>query len=182
MALIPKIEACVKDCSTLEIKDVTGFYNVTTNPTGWGTPNLARDFVGNATLEVKIGGVVTQYNVKSIIENSVFPIYLLQEITSLVDGIITISLTLVDTVENVTYKTQIKITNECDVTCCVAKLAVKALSGGCSDLPKENFEEAELLLSTLPYIAKNLGEDAYNKNLKRLQKICSSTDCGCGCS
>ena len=182
MALIPKIEACIKDCSTLEIKDVTGFYNVTTNPTGWGTPNLARDFVGTATLEVNIGGVLTQYNVKSTIADSIFPIYMLEEITSLVDGVITISLTLVDDDTTTTYKTQIKITNECDVTCCVAKLAVKALTGGCSDLPKENFEEAEVLLSTLPYIAMNLGEDAYNKNLKRLQKICSSTNCGCGCS
>lgn len=182
MALIPKIEACIKDCSTLEIKDVTGFYNVTTNPGGWGTPNIDRDFEGTATLEVKIGGVVTQYNVKSTIADAIFPIYMLEEITSLVDGIITISLTLVDTDTNATYKTQIKITNECDVTCCVAKLAVKALTGKCSDLPKENFEEAEVLLSTLPYIAKCLGEDAYNKNLKRLQKICSSTDCGCGCS
>jgi hypothetical protein len=177
--LIPIIEACIYKCKSIKIKDVTGFYNSETNDTGWGAPNLARDFTGTAVLEIKTGTTVMQYDVKQVIEDSIFPTYILKEYTDLVDGVYSITLTLVDTENNVTYKANVKITSECDVACCVAKLAVKDVDKCKCDSSESNFAQAEVLLSTLPYIASCLGEAAYNKQLKKLQKICSANKCSC---
>lgn len=184
MALIPIIKVC-QTCSSLTIKDVTGFYDADLNPTGWGGPNLERDFTGTAVLEIKFGTTVLQYDVKETIQEAVFPEYVLYEYapSTLDDGVYTITLTLIDTDNNVTYKASKKITSECIVTCCVDKLALKvAESCNCDSLAYDNFSQASLLLETLPLIAVNLGEKAYNTNLKKLQKICKTTDCGCGCS
>lgn len=184
MALQPILQVC-QTCSTLTIKDITGFYDADLNPTGWGAPNLARDFTGTAVLEIKFGTSVFQYNVKNTITDSVFPEYTLYEYKPSVlnDGVYTITLTLVDEDNKVTYKATKKITSECIVTCCVDKLAAKvAESCNCDSLAYDNFNQAALLLETLPLIAVNLGEKAYNTNLKKLQKICKSNDCGCGCS
>ena len=51
------------DCKTLTLTDATGVYNVTTNPTGWGTPNIAFGDVLCAYLKVFLPDHVTYYYV-----------------------------------------------------------------------------------------------------------------------
>src|SRR6478609_9113710 len=39
LLIVQKYEVSI-DVSTLRVTDITGAYDATTNPTGWGTPNL----------------------------------------------------------------------------------------------------------------------------------------------
>ena len=184
MALVEKLKIC-KTCTSIEVDDITGFYDAVNNLTGWNAPNLARDFEGTAILEIKYKNTVQQFDIKDTIANAVLPYFTLYEYTTdnLADGVYTITVTLVDTVNNVTYTSSKKITSECNVACCVSKLSLKAADAcNCSTLDAENFSKAEQILSSLPLIAKNLGEKEYYIQLAKLEKICSTTDCGCGCS
>lgn len=173
-------------CDKISIYDISGFYNVTTNPTGWGTPNLARDFEGTAIMTIKFGTSVNEYDIKATIEDAIFPEFLLYEYSTgdtLLDGVYTISVVLFDTDTNTQYVASKKEVSLCNVECCVSKMGLKvAESCNCDTLLMENFSKAEQILSTLKLIGKNLGEKEFNKQLSILQKICSTNDCGCGCS
>ena len=63
MAFQYKISSCGCDCNcqTLYVKDITGIYNSTTNPTGWGTPNPSYTAVVSAvaTVTLSTGTIIT---------------------------------------------------------------------------------------------------------------------------
>lgn len=178
----PKLQACMS-CDSIVIKETRGFYNVDTNPYGWNTPNLERNFTGTAILTIKYNGTVTEQDVKTVIEDAIFPEFTLFTLDEPIkDGVYTFTLTLVDTDNNVTYTETIKKVSTCEVECCVNKLAVKAVdSCDCNTKEFTNFVQAVNLFYSLEEIAKCLGEAEFTKQLKKLQKICSTTDCGCGC-
>jgi hypothetical protein len=185
MALIPLISASVED-GTINITDVTGFYNVTTNPTGWEIPNLSRSFTGTATLTIynSYTGSTIEEDIKAIIAAAVFPTYTLFDYTpsSLADGVYDITLTLVNTSDEenpVTYIATTEIAVYCNVICCVDKFAAKVKACGCDDSSMKDFLLAEAMLTNLSYIAKCLGREQFLKTLKKLQTLCDLGDCGC---
>ena len=180
MAFVNKIKACIS-CSKISVEQTSGIYDSENNEEGWGSPNLARDFTGDAILEIKYKSTVEQFDVKQTIEDSVNWNIDLGEYPVSADGVYTVTLTLTDDEGN-SYVASVKLTTECNVECCVAKLAAKvAEECNCDTLAMENFSKAEQILSTLKYVGKNLGEKEYYKQLKKLETICSSNGCGCGC-
>ena len=182
--LIPSIESCKNACTSIKIYDLTGLYS-SSNTGGWNTPNLSKNFTGTATIKIVTPeGSTLEYDVKEAIEDSLFPKYLLYEYIpeKLEDGIYTISLILVDTENNITYKADSILPIYCNVECCVNKLSASVAADLCNNCNSEatnKFDLAETLLTSLKRIAKCLGEKEFNKILSQLQKICNSTGCGC---
>lgn len=60
MALVPNFNICeADDLKSLSFYDVTGVYNATTNPTGYGTPNPSPSDVTTATISILLPGGTT---------------------------------------------------------------------------------------------------------------------------
>lgn len=73
MGLKLKTSFC-KTSNNFTVNEITGLYDVIYNQGGWGTPNLNKDFTGSATVIVTNPiGNKTEYDVRSIISNSVTP-------------------------------------------------------------------------------------------------------------
>lgn len=182
MGLILKIKSCLKDCKTIEVRNITGFYDADTNPGGFGTPNPVPADLVKATLKVTINGTEWGYDVLETIQDAVFPNYLLYTFDEpLVDGMYHIVLEVEDEDENV-YKTEILQTCICNVTCCVDKKRVLTMDSCCDDCKNEALEDFTLcnqILETLEDTAKCLGESSFLKQLKKLQKLCKNSNCGC---
>jgi len=176
-----KIKSCRKDCESLIIKDITGFYDETLNETGWGTPNILKSSLINATLTINNSdGSVVQENILEVIQNSVYSTYDLFTIENIKDGVYTITLEI--ETENDTYSVSITHAVYCHVECCVNKLAVDASKDNCVPCSSEKTDKyilAYTLLSALK--SKCLSNTEFLKILSRLQKICTTGDCGCGC-
>jgi len=202
MPLIPKIQACLNSCSGITIKDITGFYNVVSNPFAWnnnstlwktiilGTPQLV-----SATITITFNDVQeTPVSVLTAIQGSIFPNYLLLEYTPvnsegtslLKDGHYNIKLTLTD-INNVVYVTDTDITVWCNVECCIQKLSAKVASELCNTCDTEAYDTfvlADGMFTALKAVSECNGTQEFNKLLTKLQKLCgvSTGDCGCGCS
>jgi hypothetical protein len=163
------------DCSK-ELWDTTGFYS-STNTEGWGTPNITRASIDSAILKIKFEDTVEEYDITETIQDSVFNEIKLYSFEDLLDGIYEVTVTITEG-EDV-YETKITFTSLCKVKCCVDKLAAKHdCNCGCED-NHSDFETAYLLLKSLESMLVCLGEYNFNKQLKRLQKICNNSDCNC---
>jgi len=202
MALIPTISACLEGCTTISIKDTTGFYNSTTNPYGWNDittvwrtgPNLPH--VTSATLSISLnGGTALEYNMTSTVQAAILPDFTLYEYTpvdstgstfTLQDGYYNIIYTIVDSTET-TYQTEIEFVVYCNVACCVAKMAAKVAQELCQDCDSDAYNDfliADGILQALKAVAESKGTAEFTKLLNKLQKLCTKTvgNCGCGCS
>lgn len=186
MALLPKIEECVtKGCKGISIKEITGVYDVTTNPTGWGAPNLAPsdpNFI--ATVNVLINGVATNYNVTSQIPNPVIGDFFIDIDQVIPDGITTVAYT-VSLGTAITRKVaQVKIFSYCTVRCCVYKKMMELVDlDPCKDATKLlSYMYMWSLYENMIELAKGCDVDGASDVLVRLQKLCGVTtlvDCGC---
>ena len=201
MALIPTISACLEGCTTITIKDTTGFYNLNTNPYGWNGSNVWRTdddtpYVDSATLSISFnGGTALEYNMLSTIQAAVLPDFTLYSYTpvdstgstfTLQDGYYNITYTLVDSTE-ATYETEIEFVVFCNVACCVSKMAAKVAAELCNDCESDAYNDfliADGILQALKATAESLGTQEFTKLLTKLQKLCNQTTdgCGCGCS
>ena len=202
MALIPTISACLEGCTTITIKDTTGFYNLNTNPYGWNGSNVWRTdddtpYVDSATLSISFnGGTALEYNMLSTIQAAVLPDFTLYSYTpvdstgstfTLQDGYYNITYTLVDSTE-ATYETEIEFVVFCNVACCVAKMAAKVAAELCNDCESDAYNDfliADGILQALKAVAESKGTAEFTKLLTKLQKLCGTTStggCGCGCS
>ena len=202
MALIPTISACLEGCTTITIKDTTGFYNLDTNPYGWNGSNVWRTdddapYVISATLSISFnGGTALEYNMLSTIQAAVLPDFTLYSYTpvdstgstfTLQDGYYNITYTLVDSTE-ATYETEIEFVVFCNVACCVAKMAAKVAAELCNDCESDAYNDfliADGILQALKAVAESKGTAEFTKLLTKLQKLCGTTStggCGCGCS
>jgi hypothetical protein len=202
MALIPTISACLEGCTTITIKDTTGFYNLNTNPYGWNGSNVWRTdddtpYVISATLSISFnGGTALEYNMLSTIQAAVLPDFTLYSYTpvdstgstfTLQDGYYNITYTLVDSNE-ATYETEIEFVVFCNVACCVAKMAAKVAAELCNDCESDAYNDfliADGILQALKAVAESKGTAEFTKLLTKLQKLCGTTStggCGCGCS
>jgi hypothetical protein len=193
MALEPILSGCLKCCSKIVIEDITGFYNSTTNPTGWNDNStlyrlstLGNPHVDEATLTIEFNDeLVSTIDVTTTIQNATLPTYELYsyEPTSLQDGIYTFTLTIIDE-EGDEIVTELIQTVYCNVECCIQKLAAKyakELCKGCGYEDKDNYDLAFSLYRALGSVSECNGSEEFNKLLTKLQKICNQTKCGCGC-
>jgi hypothetical protein len=202
MALIPTISTCLTNCNSIVIKDTTGFYNVTTNESGWndGTTvwrtNADSPYVIKATVEISInGGEAISYNVLTAIQEAIFPEFTLYTYaptdsngnTTLVDGYYNIKYIITDSAENV-IETDVDIVVFCNVACCVSKLAAKVADELCNNCDSEAYNDfliADGILQALKATAECQGTQEFYKLLTKLQKLCGQSTtggCGCGCS
>jgi len=190
MALELKLNVCFAEkCSVLSIKDATGLYNVTTNPTGWGAPNLALGDVTEATISVTPpnSNVATTQDVTTTVQTAsivdgLFSLYNFTTFTSgsLIDGVYTITYTVTD--GETTYTTTVTSFSTCKADCCIEKMKAKFCEYMCGcdwEIYWANYKRAEALL----YAAKSAfacGKNAQAKDLlDQVNKICSIQKCCC---
>lgn len=196
----PKIEVCVENCDELVIKDVTGTYNVSTNPTGWNDSatifknnTLGTPYVKNAILSIKKQGTEifgSSIDVTSVIQNSVAEEYTLLSTKdfsyNFVDGIYTIKLTITDNTD-VTYVIETTKVVYCHVFNCVLGLAGKLADELCDDCENEDFETfdiASTFLNSLDALAVCDEPEFYNM-INKINKFCNLSSiggCDCDCT
>ena len=192
MALELKLNVCFADnCSILNIKDATGAYDLTTNPTGWGFPNLALGDVDQAFISVTPpnGNVSTTYDITTTVQSAtivdgLFDLYSYTNSSftsgSLVDGMYIISYNVTGGGES--YTTSINVFSTCKADCCIEKMKAKFCEYMCGcdwEIYWANYKKAEALL----YAAKSAFACAKNDQAKDLldqvNKICSMQNCCC---
>jgi hypothetical protein len=196
--LAPTISICFENCSKISVTDTTGLYEETSNPNGWGFPNLDTSEVAEATLEILTPGaqfpviidITSEINAQvlpgSYIQDYIFDIteitYQNLGIASLIDGIYEVKY-IIDGIEYV-----MKGLNVCNTECCVNKMLEKALDkylcgNSCSQGEIAEALRARALLLQASQWAFSCGkfEEADNL-LKQAAKICKTNGCGCGCS
>ena len=192
MALELKLNVCFADnCSILNIKDATGAYDLTTNPTGWGFPNLALAGIDQAFISVTPpnGNVSTTYDITTTVQSAtivdgLFDLYSYTNSSftsgSLVDGMYIISYNVTGGGES--YTTSINVFSTCKADCCIEKMKAKFCEYMCGcdwEIYWANYKKAEALL----YAAKSAFACAKNDQAKDLldqvNKICSMQNCCC---
>lgn len=188
MALELKLSLCFKEkCSKLQISDATGEYDVTTNPTGWGAPNLDLADVDSATVVlIPPGGSAINYDVTAEVQggtivDGTFLLKLVDNIT-LNDGIYTVTYTVVDEDTDTEYTITVKSFSTCKADCCVEKMKTKFKEELCG-CNWENFWDYYKRAEALLYAAKSAfacGKDAQATDLlTQVNKICSIQKCCC---
>lgn len=177
-----KLKNCVKNCNTLNIKEVIGFYDEELNPTGWGTPNIEKSDVTKATLFITTPtGQIFEEDVIDTIKDSVFSSYTLFDFTPIEDGIYTVKLVIETESQDheVIYNPRIW----CNVACCVDKLSLKLAEPSCNPCGHPDLDKINLAFMLLKSLESGcLSDSEFNKILSQLKKICESSGCGCGCS
>jgi len=201
MAFISTISACLKDCTKIVITDTTGFYNVSTNSTGWNNDltlwrtDVDSPYVTAATISISLnGGDPTVVDVLTSIQNATLPLFEVYEYapvdnngnSNLQDGYYNIVYTITDSTDAV-YETEIEFVVYCNVACCVSKLAAKVAQELCNDCDSDAYNDfliADGILQSLKAVAESKGTAEFSKLLTKLQKLCNQTtgNCGCGCS
>jgi hypothetical protein len=186
MSLQLKINACFEDkCSKLKIYDTSGEYDVITNPSGWGNPNLDLVNVTDAVISLSYtNSSLNTYNVTTTINNAtiVNGQFELVEISNLDfnDGIYSVFYVVNDGF--VDYSATYRFFSTCKADCCVEKMKVKFKEElcGCNWLVYwDNYKKAEALL----FAAKSAfacGKNAQALDLlAQVNKICSIQKCCC---
>jgi hypothetical protein len=186
MALSPVITATLgNQGQTMTVTDATGVYNVTTNPTGWETPNAAGSSITAATLTITYASGGTQIvDVLSQIPSTVTGSFAFTAITlsGYVDGITTIRYDLSTSTANYAYDLNLLFT--CNVRACIDKMwatiACKSCAGSC-DLPDlvDDANLAEGLYKALMSGAACSNADCVDKILATLADLCSWGNCNC---
>lgn len=188
MAFELNISVCPKaGCKVLEFNDISGTYNVSTNPTGYGTPNIAVVDIIESILSVYLNnatvpyiytftwavGVITGYtitkggvelfSVTGLTYSYPFSIdfKILDEelgIDKITDGVAVIEYEISTADE--TYVTSLDKFFTCQTDCCVTKMveAIKSCACNCSD--KKN---KEMIMNAA--IARTMFNSAVNSAL-----------------
>ena len=196
--IAPKIKICFENCSKIAVYDTTGMYEITDNPTGWGTPNIDPSGITSATVSVTVPGSTTPvvFDYTAILSAAVLPVSYIEDyqiflsdityqslgMTSLKDGVYSI----VYTIDEVEYT--MKALNICNTECCVNKMLEKAIDkylcgNNCSQGEIAEALRARALLLQASQWAYSCGHfDEAQDLLDKAAKICKTNGCGCGCS
>jgi len=193
MALVLKFSATLgDDCKSFNFIENTGAYDVSTNPTGWGTPNLSLGSVTSATLTVKNLTTNVTYDDLTITPSSTVgntTTFTTEDLkvngtsigdVTLPDGQYCLIYTI--TAHSATYQQTIKKVWLCE-TCC--KLKTKAceldLECGCCNDPCADeiwkFLQAWTELKIIEYSAYCSSESNINNKIKSLQSFIQTFDC-----
>lgn len=173
------------DCSIIEFTETTGIYNVTTNPTGWGTPNASIGSYAYSKLEFFDS---TNTLVKTFELYPDFPttntLFSKELVYDIPDGLYRIVYTVRETkTTGTSYSTTIQQGFYCNVKCCVLSMIKDIdIDCGCSDHKLDNYNKAYALLQGLIYAACCGNITQFNNILGVLQKICLNKNCkNCKC-
>jgi hypothetical protein len=188
MALSPLIEVCAtKGCKGISIKDVTGIYDVTDNPTGWNSPNLSpSDDDFNATVTIVNNGSTYTFDVTDDIPDPIYGSFYIPVEQVLVDGVSTVTYTVSGTINDVevSYSKSVSIFTYCTVRCCVYKKMQELVDmDTCKDSSKVlPYLYMWGLFERMRDLASGCDLDAANDILSQLNRQCGVSvlqDCGC---
>ena len=186
MALVLSFSSCLKTkCSVLSITDTSGVYNVTTNPTGWGSPNLLGSAVTTATLTITPpGGSAQVVNVLSQIPATVTGDITFTDITlsSYTDGVTTIAYSVSDGAT--TYSKSSDILFTCEARSCIDKMWAKNAAAACGNSCEllslvDDANLAEGLLKSLKSAGACNNETCVDSILSAINQLCEFNDCNC---
>jgi len=136
MALVLDFTICESsDCTEFTFTDVTGIYNASTNPTGWGAPNpLIGSAITPCNLVITLPDGTTSYTIDLATTSPVFPVdQAPNELTldmsdiggtagdSIPDGIYTFVYTVTSSTGG-TYTQTATVAFYCQVNCCVMSM------------------------------------------------------------
>jgi len=190
MALVLDFSVCQSsDCTEFTFSDNTGAYNATTNPYGWGAPNVAlADVQTPVTLDITTPGGST-FQIDLILTTPAFPVdqppnELVVDMSSLggtagdpfPDGIYTFVYS-VSTIFG-DYSQTITVAFYCQVQCCVYSM-FNDLNPHCDccDDDRNTLINAYLMFKGLIYAANCGNVSEFNSVLAQLQKICTQSNC-----
>lgn len=184
MALVPKITSCSKNgCSKLTITNTTGTYDVTDNPTGWGTPNIDPTDAGfKVEVTVTTGGSSVTTDLTSDVPSVVTGDFTHSDIiVDLADGWVTIVYSVsTDAVPAISITKKIFV--YCTIKCCVeTKMAEMVDYDPCKDQGELlKYFHMWNLYKTMIFEANGCNSSEAINTLARLQKLCNiDSDCGC---
>lgn len=183
------------NCKQLTFVDTTGTYNVSSNPTGWGTPNPDITDAHYGELEITSpAGVVT---IIDVVGTGDFPnggntasLVILNtdlgytEDEKLPDGVWKFKLTYGESsITDVIGSTTVWKMFLCQAKCCVANMfaALPVTECNCDSSKLDNAIFADRMLTALKYAAQRGDTSKFTNLLTLVNNLCSD-DCGCGCS
>lgn len=189
MALELQLCAEFSNCNKLILSDITKAYNLDSNPTGWGVPNLITSNITEATIIVSLPS-----------EESLAPIDIIDSFPATVtdkfklteveeefeDGEYIIEYIVVDNGE-IEYRATIKIYNLCNSRCCIDKLWAKvgdnlAKTNSCGCNTTTYYEDAlygEALIRAIKSASGCLNTEVRESILEKLNKLCEANNCNC---
>jgi hypothetical protein len=179
------------DCKSIIFTETTGAYNVTTNPTGWGTPNATIAQVTEATLTIENLTTAVIYDDITITPNSTNSSTTITTQDLEVGGVSIGDITLPDGLyeftytviaNTVTYEQVVKSLFLCESCCKIKKLAADVdINCGCcnDDCAKElyQFLEAHTLYKALQWGGICGSESEINSNILSLQEFLININC-----
>ena len=186
MALVLKINACVKTaCTELTISELTGAYAVA-NPGGYGAPNITTGAVTSAILTItspsnqvyNINLLTTGYfPTTNSSSEYVIPMSQLGNRTFIEDG----QWTFYYNIKTGAYVTTRSYIFTCNTECCVAELLanIDDVDCNCQDTTDQimDYLKAKAFLDSLKYAAYCGNNTAYSKLKNILDKMCAKTSC-----
>lgn len=160
--------------------DLTGAYDATDNPTGWGSPNADIADYHYAKIEFFLNGTLVQ---SFDFDNTTFPTtdidFTYNLPAALADGVYTIVYTVQEDngTGNMVNKT-IYQSFYCNVECCVmSMLSSIDVECDCSNDMIDKFNQAYALLKGLKYASGCGNVTNFNNILAQLQKLCKNSNC-----
>lgn len=188
MALETKIDVCVRDaCTTLVFLETTGAYNVTTNATGYGTPNPTKASVTAVTLVITdpTDNVYTlDLSAKGFPSDNVdfeyeIPLSDIGNRESIDDGLWQFVYTVTSGSEYIASKTALF---HCNANCCVAKLLLNINEDPNDTSTKnkkaiEKYSKAFTFLQSLKHYAYCGNYDKFTNIKTIIDKLCVNSGC-----
>lgn len=190
MAVSLAITLSTNDCKNLIFTETTGAYNVTTNPTGWGTPNIP---LANATAASIIITTPSGASFTFVITSSGFPTTTITKQYIVNCSSLTMSGGLVDgeytVVYNVNYldgsgepaifTTTLRTYIVCNLKCCVDRMLTNINDWDC-DCNKDVKEDYLTAFSIYQQILHSIecGDlTTADNNIKLANRLCKNLDC-----
>lgn len=189
MSLVLKASVCAtKLCKGIALTDLTLPYDVTDNPTGWGTPNLDptdADFV--ASISITNNGSTTVYKVTDQIPTSITASFTVTVDHALTDGVSIVTYTVGDGNKVNTFSITKKIFSYCHIKCCVFKKMLDLIDlDPCNDKGKiEAYLYMWALYESMVDLASGCDLVKAESILSRLNRLCNISTVtlkNCGCS
>lgn len=186
MALRPTIQLCLTaNCSTLSFTETTGVYDVTTNPYGYGAPNITIANAVSGSLYITAPDL-TNYTISMPPSNNpnlstTIVLATLGGRTSIEDGFWNFEYTITD-VYAAQYVVEQGYYFYCQSECCVAKLLTKIDLDKMTECGKntkilDDYTKAKVLLQSIKNAASCLNNTNYLKAKALLEKICKNSNC-----
>ena len=178
-------------CESITFTEGTGSYNVSTNPLGWGTPNTVIGTITATHILITLPDGTTVVDIANPVGLPTTSTTFEYEITAaalnggtkIADGLYQIEYTVTDGTYTYTAGPSYFLFT-CNSQCCVNKLFAKIATQtdcSCNSTAVTNALYASALLNGL-CASKDCGNiSGMNSLISKLNQICNSTNCGCGC-